>query len=281
MAKYALYFDVEKCCGCHACFLSCKDEHVGNDHKPIAAAQPEGQQWIRLQEVEYGTGDKIKVDYIPVTCQHCENPICGADAPEGAVYTRPDGIVIIDPFKAKGAKSIVKNCPYGVVFWNEAENLPQKCTLCAHMLDGGERTTRCAECCPTGAIVFGDLDDRNSEISKLAARIEGRTEDYKPGFNTKPRLKYLNLPKPFVSGELVYTDKPGEPAAGVKITLTCRECGKTQETATDFLGDFEFKALESNTEYAISVKASGYKPVEKAFRTNAAKNLGSITLERE
>ena len=280
MTHYALYVDIEKCNGCHACFLSCKDEHVGNNHLPVAAAQPEGQQWLRVQEVEYGAGDKVKVDYIPITCQHCENPICGTNAPEGAVYTRPDGIVIIDPEKAKGAKSIVKNCPYGVVFWNEEEDLPQKCTLCAHLLDSGEKTTRCADCCPTGALVFGDLGDPNSEISMLAAEKAGRLEVYKPGFGTKPGVKYLNLPKPFVAGELVYADDPGEPASGVDVELTCLDNGKVRQGVTDFFGDFEFKGLDNNAEYLLAVQAPGYKPVESHFRSNAAKNLGAVKLEK-
>ena len=280
MAKYSIYFDVEKCNGCHACFLACKDEHVGNCNMPVAAAQPEGQQWIRVQEVEYGTGDKVKVDYIPITCQHCENPRCLAGAPEGAVYRRPDGIVIIDPEKARRVDSIVKNCPYDVVFWNEKEEIPQKCTLCAHMLDAGEKMTRCAECCPTGALIFGDFDDPGSEISKLSAKEGSQPEEYKPLFGTSPVVKYLNLPKPFVSGELLFDDNPGEPAVGIKVTLVCRDSGKTLDTLTDFFGDFCFKKLESNAEYILTVREAGYKPIERIFRTNAAKNLGAVKLEK-
>jgi Fe-S-cluster-containing dehydrogenase component len=77
----------------------------------------------------------------------------------------PDGIVIIDPVKAKGQKAIVNSCPYRVIFWNAELEIPQKCTLCAHRLDEGEKQPRCVEACPTGALVFGDLDDPGSEIA--------------------------------------------------------------------------------------------------------------------
>ena len=57
----------------------------------------------------------------------------------GAMARRPDGIVIIDPDKAAGQPDIVSACPYGTVFWNEASNLPQICTFCAHLLDAGHK----------------------------------------------------------------------------------------------------------------------------------------------
>jgi Fe-S-cluster-containing dehydrogenase component len=131
---------------------------------------------MNLREVEQGTGSKVKMDYIPILCQHCENPVCAEGAPEGAVYTRPDGIVILDPVKSKGRKDMVEKCPYGAIYWNEALGVPQKCTLCAHMLDAGEKTVRCVESCPTQALHFGDVNDPNSDISKYLAAKKGHVE---------------------------------------------------------------------------------------------------------
>ena len=282
MSGYSIICDVEKCTGCFACFLACKDEHVGNDHGKYAASASEGQHWINIKEIEYGTDSKVKVDYIPLMCQHCETPACAAGAPEGAVYARPDGIVIIDPEKAKGAKSIVKNCPYGAVFWNETLELPQKCTLCAHMLDGGEKTTRCAECCPTGALVIGDLDDPESDIAKLSARfrLAESLEMYKPQFNTAPRMRYHALPKPFIAGELAFSDLPGEPPSGLCITLTRDETGETYETVTDAVGDFCFKFLAANAKFTLRIDVRGYDIQELAVNTAAARNLGVILLQK-
>ena len=280
VARYALLCDVEKCTGCYACFLACKDEHVGNDHGSYAAPASEGQKWIDVKEIEYGTGDKVKVDYIPVMCQHCSAPACAKDAPEGAVYTRQDGIVLIDPQKAKGAKIIVDNCPYGAVYWNDELELPQKCTLCAHMLDSGAGTTRCVECCPTGALVIGDIDNPESDVSKLSARLGGCLESYKPMFGTHPQVKYCALPKPFIAGELAFSDRIDEPASGIHIKLISMNFGKTRETVTDAFGDFIFKRLQSGGEYTLRINTPGYLKVENRIRLNAAQNLGTIMLSK-
>jgi Fe-S-cluster-containing dehydrogenase component len=73
MARYGIAVDVEKCTGCYSCFLACKDEYVGNDYLPVTAAQPPaGHKWLRIEEVEYGAGSKVKVDYIPILCQQCD-----------------------------------------------------------------------------------------------------------------------------------------------------------------------------------------------------------------
>ena len=72
MARYGIAINVERCTGCHSCFLACKDEYVGNDHLPLSAAQPmSGHEWLRVVEVEHGGGTKVKVDYVPTMCQHC------------------------------------------------------------------------------------------------------------------------------------------------------------------------------------------------------------------
>lgn len=95
-----------------------------------------------------------------------------AAAKDGAVYKRPDGIVIVDPEKSKGQKQIVDACPVGAIFWNEEEQIPQKCTMCAELLDDPDYPgfePRCVEACPNQALVFGDLADPDSEISKLIA----------------------------------------------------------------------------------------------------------------
>jgi Fe-S-cluster-containing dehydrogenase component len=278
MPRYSIAIDVERCTGCFSCFLACKDEYVGNDYPPYTVAQPEtGHKWLRLKEVEHGTGSKVKVDYIPIMCQQCENPSCITPNGDGAVYRRPDGIVVIDPVKAEGRKDLVSACPYGTIFWNEESNVPQKCTLCVHMLENGEKTTRCVECCPTQAMVFGDLDDPKSAISKLVA-AKG-AESFKPEFGTKPAIKYFSLPKPFIAGEILLGDKTNECARGVKVTLKPKQ-GKPVTTTTDVFGDFEFKGLERNVDYTIEAQADGYAPSTLTVRTVSSQNVGEIVLQK-
>jgi Fe-S-cluster-containing dehydrogenase component len=276
MARLSMLIDVTKCSGCHNCFLACRDEYYDNDYAPYSAPQPlDGQFWMQVKEVERGTFPKPKLDYIPLPCQHCEKAPCIDVAADGAVYRRKDGIVIIDPTKAKGQKAIVNSCPYRVVFWNAALDLPQKCTMCAHRLDEGEAMPRCVEACPTGAMIFGDLDDPNSEIAKAAAAL--KTEDYHLEYATAPLVKYFGLPKKFVVGEVVRRDFPGECAAGVKITLEGN--GATLKTRSDSYGDFEFEGLEKNTDYRVGIELDGYASMVIEVYTQTDVDLGEIVLE--
>ena len=276
MARLGLLIDVTKCSGCHNCFLACRDEYYDNDYPGYSAPQPlEGQYWMQVKEVERGTWPKPKLDYIPTPCQHCETAPCIDAAADNAVYRRKDGVVIIDPVKAKGQKEIVNSCPYRVVWWNSALQLPQKCTMCAHMLDAGEPQPRCVESCPTGAIVFGDLDDPKSEISQAAAAL--KTEDYHPEYKTAPLVKYVGIPKRFVVGEVVRRDDSGECAQGVWITLEGE--GIKLETHTDSYGDFEFEGLDKNKKFRLRVDLKGYASMIIDVNTQNDVDLGEIVLE--
>ena len=157
---------------------------------------------MRVIERERGKYPKIKVAYMALPCMHCENAPCVTLSANNAVYRRPDGIVIIDPEKAKGQKEIVTLCPYRVIYWNEEKGIPQKCTFCAHLLDDGWKEPRCAEACPTSAIVFGDLDDPESEVSKLVA--SGKAEMLHPEYGLKTSVQYIGLPKRFIAGTVVF-----------------------------------------------------------------------------
>jgi Fe-S-cluster-containing dehydrogenase component len=205
-----MVIDITKCTGCYNCFLACRDEFAGNAYPGYAAAQPmSGMNWIRVIEKERGQYPKVKVAYTPLTCMQCENPGCLKVAQNKAVYRRPDGIIMIDPVKAKGQKQIVSGCPYRVIEWNEEQQVPQKCILCAHMLDKGEKVPRCVESCPTGALLFGDLDDAKSEIAKVMA--SGKTEIMHAEYGMKEKVQYISLPKKFVAGTIIYGDLDESP----------------------------------------------------------------------
>jgi Fe-S-cluster-containing dehydrogenase component len=271
-----MVIDSGRCIGCYNCFLACRDEHAGNDYRPVAAAQPEaGHKWIEVRVHERGSFPKVKVSYVPVPCQHCTEAPCISASKDGAVYRRADGIVLIDPDKAAGQRNIVSSCPYGAIFWNEAQNLPQKCTFCAHLLDAGSKQPRCAEVCPTNAIVFGDRDGSGSEISKLYAR--GSVEQLHPEYGTEPLVGYLGLPKRFIAGEIVLAENAQLPAHGIAVAL--RVGAEVTTVATDNYGDFEFEGLSPNTEYTLSVSHSGYQRREMTLMTRMDINVGSIVLD--
>ncbi len=278
MARYGMLIDVKKCNGCYNCFLACKDEYVGNDYPPYSQAQPPaGQHWMEIREEERGTCPKVKVDYIPLPCQQCREAPCINSSPAGAVYRRPDGIVLIDPKRSAGQKEIVSLCPHRVIFWNAEKNIPQKCTFCAHLLDKGWKVPRCVEACPTGALTFGDLDDPKGEI--VAAMKSSPVEELHPEFNLKPNVAYRGLPRRFLAGEAVLADRVGECAQGVAVTLV--DGGRSRTIKTDNYGDFEFDGLAPRHTYTLRISHPGYRAKEMTVNTRLDVNVGEITLEPE
>ncbi len=276
MTRYAMVIDVKKCVGCYNCFLTCRDEHAGNDYPGYAAAQPmSGLNWTKLLEIERGTYPHVKVAYVPVQCNHCDAPSCLKLDQSGAVYRRPDGIVMIDPEKAKGNKALVGLCPYREIEWNEEAQVASKCTLCAHLLDAGEPEPRCVESCPSGARVFGDLDDPASEVARLVAA--GAQEVIHPEYGLKEKVTYLGLPKKFVAGTVILGDVD-EVAVGAEVTLT--SAGTTQTAKTNGFGDFEFEGLPANTACTVTVKAAGYQAASRETKTSKDIFLGEIVLSK-
>lgn len=278
MTRYGMMIDIDKCIGCYNCLLACRDEYAGNDYLPVSVAQPmAGQKWIDVREQERGTYPKVKVSYTPVTCMHCEEATCISASTDGAVYRRADGIVVIDPVKAAGQRDIVNACPHRVISWNEERNVAQKCTMCAHRLDDGATQPRCADACPTLAIIFGDINDANSDIAKL--RASKGVEELHPEYGLKPLVGYLNLPKRFIAGELAFADEPSRPVDAVQVTLS--RDGQTLSTVTDGYGDFEFDGLEADTDYVLRVEQPGFEAYEKPFKTRIDLNVGTIVLARQ
>jgi len=277
MARYGMVINIDKCNGCYSCMLACKDEYEGNDYLPFSVSQsPEGKSWMHVSERERGACPKVKVDYVPLPCLHCREAPCVRASAEGEVYRRKDGIVLIDPEKAKGKKEILSTCPHRVIQWNEEKGVPQKCTLCVHLLEQGWKEPRCVEACPSGALLFGDLDDPESEVSQVMK--SSPVEELHPEYGLKPNVVYVDLPKRFIAGEILLADRPEACAQGVKVTLSD---GADQLTCvTDFLGDFEFDGLRQNRTYTLQVEFEGYRSKEVQVKTQVDLHMGEIVLER-
>lgn len=275
MPKLGMLINIDRCNGCYSCYLACRDEFASNDYLPYSAAQPvEGRSWMRVREKERGATPKVKVDYVVTPCLQCADAPCVEKSLDGAVYRRPDGIVLIDPEKAKGQREIVSHCPHRLIQWNEEKGLPQKCTFCAHLLDKGWKEPRCVEACPAGALVFGDLDDPKSEISKLLA--SSNTEELNPDFGLNPHVRYLHLPKRFVSGEVVLSDRQHECAVGVSVTLTQGDMSRVLKT--DSFGEFDYSGLKDE-EMTLRVEHTGYAAEVIHVRSNKDVCLGEIYLK--
>ena len=219
--KWNLIVDVERCDNCRSCYIAVKDEYAGNDFPGYSAAQPAlGQKWLDVRRRERGSYPLVEAHFQPVMCNHCDDAPCMKAARDGAVRKRDDGIVIIDPVKAKGQRQIVDACPYGAVWWNEAAQLPQHWTFDAHLLDAGWSKTRAEQACPTG--VFRTVKLEDGEMQQLAA-AEGLEVD-RPELGTRPRVHYKNLhlmTHCFVGGSLSSLNSP---KVSVVVRAISRPC---------------------------------------------------------
>ena len=258
MSKWNMIVDVAKCENCHNCFLAVKDEHIGNDFPGYAAPQPlHGHTWIDIKRVERGQAPIVDAHAMPVMCNHCDDAPCIRASTGGAMYQRPDGIVMIDPQKAKGQKQLVRSCPYGAIYWNDELDLPQKWIFDAHLLDTGWTKTRAEQVCGTGALRSLKVED--AEMQQIAARE--KLEVLLPKAGTKPRVYYRNLhlmEKAFVGGTVV-TSRTGveECVAGAQVALAKNGVSVGQAT-TDAFGEFRIDGLDPGSgEYELTVSDGG------------------------
>jgi Fe-S-cluster-containing dehydrogenase component len=278
MERWHLVVDVEKCEDCNNCFLACKDEHVSNDWPGYAAPQPlHGHRWIDVLRKERGQYPLIEVAYLPLTCMQCDAAPCMSGS-GGAVRKRSDGIVLIDPDAARGRREIVDSCPYGVIWWNEKENVPQKCTLCAHLLDSGWQQTRCVQACPTGALSLLKAGDEVME----ARMASGELEILGPELATSPSVYYKNLYRfqsCFIAGSAaVRGDGVSECAKGARVSLG--QGGRVlDETVCDAFGDFKFDRLPAGSgKYIVGVTLEGYRKESLAVELGESVSIGVIEL---
>lgn len=281
MSKWNLIIDVAECTNCQLCALAAMDEYVGNDWPGVAAPMPRhGHHWIDIKQKERGqvTGDAPMIDiaYVPTTCNHCDNAPCmqkGGDA----VKKREDGIVIIDPVKAKGRKDLVESCPYGSIWWNDELQLPQIWPFDAHLIDQGWTKTRGDQVCPTAAMRSVRVDD--AEMARIAGNEA--LEVLKPELGTRPRVYYKNLwrySKCFIGGS-VSAEQNGavDCVEGAAVRLV-KDGSPVAETTTDNYGDFKFDRLdEGSGRYLVEISGLGRRTTVEA-ELGASLNLGEIRL---
>lgn len=276
--KWNLIVDIANCTNCNLCTVALQDEHVGNAFPGYAEEMPKhGHRWIEIDRRERGTPPVTDVAYQPTMCQHCDDAPCIKAAPD-AISKRPDGIVLIDPAKAKGRREIVESCPYGAIWWNEDKQVPQHWFFDAHLLDSGWTEPRCVTVCATNALKAIKVDD--AEMGRMIA--DGRLEQLRPDLATRPRVHYKNLwryNKVFIAGT-VSVEKDGivDCLEGATVTLT-RASETVAEQRTDAFGDFKFDRLDPDgSTYTVTVAANGYAEATVESTVNAAINLGEIRL---
>lgn len=243
MNKWNLIIDVAGCENCNNCVLAAKDELVGNDFPGYSAPHPaQGRGVMHIERTVRGAAPLVDAAYVPKMCNHCDDAPCVKAGRDGSVRQRDDGIVIIDPPKAKGRRDLVDACPYGAIVWNDQLQLPQNWFFDAHLLDTGAKAPRCVGVCPTQAMEAVKLSD---EHMAQRAKAEG-LRTLQPEIGTKPRVYYKNLHRAdhcFIAGSVTALVGDRMECVGDAEVSLWRTDAKVGSTVTDAFGDFKFDAL--------------------------------------
>jgi molybdopterin-containing oxidoreductase family iron-sulfur binding subunit len=169
--RWGMLIDTTLCKpGCNDCVTACNKENGLS-----GGTKATDSQWIRKIEIkDISSGREIS---LPMMCQHCEHPPCVDVCPTAASFKRADGIVLVDRHRCIGCRYCMMACPYKARSFvheplqDQNPDVPrgkgtvESCNLCVHRIDKGQQTA-CSEACINKAILFGDLNDTNSEISK-------------------------------------------------------------------------------------------------------------------
>jgi Fe-S-cluster-containing dehydrogenase component len=226
MTRWGMVIDLDKCTGCQSCSVACKAENNVPHGSPEEHIRRTTPFWHKVIAVSHGEYPTPRIDLIPMPCMHCDDAPCVTVCPAKATYHREDGIVIQNFRRCIGCKYCIVACPYGVRSFNYKEpeeeeyqrpDLPperadrgvwpfprrvhgvvEKCTFCFHRIDqavregkkvGTEVLPACAEACPAQAIAFGDIDDPDSNVSRLLASRQWMRLREEMG--TSPKVFYL------------------------------------------------------------------------------------------
>jgi Fe-S-cluster-containing dehydrogenase component len=178
MARFGMVIDTVRCVGCTDCVVACKTEN----------RVPEGfcRDWIETEVT--GAFPTPHLEVRSERCNHCDWPPCVSCCPTGASHVEAYGrVVLVAQERCIGCKACLAACPYDARFIHPG-GYADKCTFCMHRVKEG-LLPACVAVCPTRCMHFGDLDDPNSEVSRLLA--SRRSHTLLPEAGTGPRVHFL------------------------------------------------------------------------------------------
>jgi len=194
--RWGMLIDTAQCKqGCNDCVTACNKENGLS-----GGTGPTDSQWIRKVEIkDISSGRELS---LPMMCQHCEHPPCVDVCPTTASFKRADGIVLVDRHRCIGCRYCMMACPYKArSFVHEplhgqhpdvprGKGTVEACTFCVHRVDQGLQPA-CAEACPNKAILFGDLNDPESEIARKVRSVA--SVQIRADLQLNPGIRYQGL----------------------------------------------------------------------------------------
>jgi protein NrfC len=179
---YSMVFRVDRCIDCERCVEACRQTNNVPEY---------GWRTKILERVDTKAVDQQR-QFMPILCNHCNNPPCVRACPTQATYKdKQTGIVKMASYKCIGCKSCMSACPYDARYFNEEKRAIDKCDFCwESRLSKGMKITACAEACPAGVRIFGDLSDPNSEVYKIVHQMGKPVWVLKPETGAKPNVFY-------------------------------------------------------------------------------------------
>lgn len=218
-----MVIDLDRCTGCEACVVACHAENNIRIAGEEEAARGRSINWIRIERYFEGEYPNLRVRFMPVLCQHCQEAPCEPVCPVYATYHNEEGLNAQIYNRCVGTRYCANNCPYSVRFFNfydavwdeplqkalnpevsvRGRGVMEKCTFCIQRIRKGEEKAKdegrpirdgdvvpaCVQTCPTRAMVFGNLADPSSQVSRLAR--SNRAFRLLEDLGTEPRVIYL------------------------------------------------------------------------------------------
>ncbi|MBP1763263.1 MAG: polysulfide reductase-like protein, subunit [Firmicutes bacterium] len=175
--KWAMVYDANKCIACQACSVACRVENNVPENLYRLQVQMEGPN---------GVYPKLGMNFHRQSCVMCNNPPCVPVCPTGASHINNEGVTLVDNNKCIGCKYCIVACPYKARFVNSVTSAADKCTFCWGTRVSKGQKPACVEQCITGALLFGDLNDPNSEVNVYLRNHHHILS--KEHLNTKPKL---------------------------------------------------------------------------------------------